>query len=130
MRLVSRLLVVPVMALAWLAVIAPTAPEPGQEVLVAGSAGGELAWREPGVVFEPDVARNFIRSDFLPQAETSAYPENTVLAFSGDTCPPGWAQLTASEDAAPLFYAFGLLVDAGGVPRSEYVRVPACVKQQ
>ena len=130
MRPVSRLLVVPVLASAWLGVIAPIAPEAGQEVPAIGSVGGELAWKEPGVVFEPDVARSFIRSDFLPQAETLAYPENTVLAFSGDTCPPGWEQLTASEDAAPLFYAFGLLVDAGGVPRSEYVRVPACVKQQ
>lgn len=89
----------------------------------------EENWTAPGAAFEPEIARTFIRNDFVVEGVARDYPENTVLAYASEACPDGWQQLIDQEDGAPLFYAFGLLVDANGSPRSRYVRVPACVRQ-
>ena len=85
------------------------------------------AWQEPHSAFE--VRDTFINSEFLSRAATTQFPANAVMGFSEGTCPVGWNQLTA-DDGAPLFFAFGLLVDAEGTPRSEFVKIPACVKQE
>lgn len=60
--------------------------------------------------------------------EFFGFPPGTVLAFSGEQCPKGWAQKT-TDSGEPLFYAFGLLVDAAGEPHSGFQRLPACEKQ-
>ena len=83
------------------------------------------AWQEPDSAFA--VRDSFINSEFLSTEATSPFPPNAVMGFSGGTCPEGWGQLEA-DDGTPLFFAFGLFVDAEGRPRSEFVRVPACVK--
>lgn len=83
-------------------------------------------WREPNLAFA--VRDRFINSEFIRSDATTLFPSNAIMGFSGGTCPDGWDQHEA-DDGTPLFFAFGLFVDAEGTPRSEYVRVPACVKQ-
>ena len=85
------------------------------------------AWQEPDSAFA--VRDTFINSEFLSTDATSLFPPNAVMGFAGGTCPEGWDQLKADDDT-PLFFAFGLFVDAEGTPRSGFVKVPACVKQR
>ena len=107
----------------------------GTAVVVAGlvaslTAQPPIAWTVPSDAFDSSLASNFINNEFLLEDAARQYPENTVMAFSAEKCPEGWQQLTDDEvDDAPLYYAFGLLVDADGTHRSSYVRVPACVKR-
>lgn len=83
-------------------------------------------WQEPNLAFA--VQDRFINSEFLRSEATIPFPSNAIMGFSGGTCPMGWDQHKA-DDGTPLFFAFGLFVDADGTPRSEFVKVPACVKQ-
>ena len=83
-------------------------------------------WQEPGSAFA--IRDVFINNEFLSAEATDAYPANAIMGFSGGACPHGWTQHT-DDDGTPLFWAFGLFVDAEGTPRSEFVKVPACVKQ-
>ena len=85
-------------------------------------------WTVPSTAFTSHISESFIHNEFLGQEVTTLYPENAIMGFSGETCPGGWAQLE-DDDGALLYYAFGLLVDENGQPRSEFVRIPACVKQ-
>lgn len=90
------------------------------------------SWATPREAFDESVHRSFIHNEFLLASATDGYPSNAVMGFADDEgCPDGWVQLTDDKapDKAPLFYAFGLLVDANGERRTRYVRVPACVKQ-
>lgn len=87
-------------------------------------------WTVPEQAFESALADYLVNTEFLATGETTtSVPANTMMGFSGETCPSGWMQATDQEDGAPLFFAFGLLVDEDGKPRTSFVRIPACVKQ-
>lgn len=89
----------------------------------------EGAWMRASEAFEDRVDKTFISNSFVDETTAGSYRTDAIMAFSEDTCPAGWEQLTDDEDGQPLFYAFGLLVDGAGHPRSSYVLTPACVKQ-
>ena len=112
-------------------------------LIVVGSAAGQLQaaatppadeaavaleWVDPTVAFESPIIRNFIQNDFLLASAADHFPKNAVMGFTAERCPDGWMQLE-DDDGTPLFYAFGLMVDADGNHRTQYVRVPACVKR-
>lgn len=114
------------MAIVILAASAASAQEPPQLEFGDDGVVRFSAWREPALAF---AARDrFINNEFLRTEATTLFPSNSIMGFSGGTCPEGWDQHKA-DDGTPLFFAFGLFVDAKGTPRSEFVKVPACVKQ-
>ena len=71
----------------------------------------------------------FIGNQFVDEAIANTYRSQVIMPFAEDACPPGWAQQRDTLDGALLFYAYGLKVDENGVPRSPYVRMPACIKE-
>ena len=81
-----------------------------------------------GGAFVDDLQQNFVLTQFVDKESADSYGPKAMLPFVDDQCPAGWEQ-RMDEAGEPLFYAFGLLVTAGGKPRSSYVRMPACVKQ-
>ena len=114
-------------ALLWIASTGVVAQTPRPDAHAAGP--DRLGWTLPEEAFEPAIADNLVNTEFLTASRArSSFPANTMMGFSGKTCPQGWEQATA-EDGSPLFYAFGLLVDEHGVPRTSFVRIPACVKR-
>ncbi len=99
--------------------------------LVVDSAPYEpLAWIDPAAAFTRGLRATFIRNEFLHADDTEPFPQSAVMAYTGDVCPEGWQQLkSADDDGVPLFFAFGLMVDADGIPITPFVRMLACVKQ-
>ena len=86
-------------------------------------------WVAPDTAFDESIQQSFIHNEFLTASMVNEYPPKAVMGFTSiEGCPDDWKQLIA-DDGTPLFYAFGLLVDADGTQRTGYVRVPACVKQ-
>ena len=88
----------------------------------------QLGWVLASEAFG-SASSDFIDNRFVDTVQASWYAEQSVMAFSNDECPDGWHQLTDDVDGEPLYYAFGLFVDGEGNPRSEYVRMPVCVKK-
>ena len=85
-------------------------------------------WIPASQAFDPST-RTFINNQFVEEFQAAWYDPHVIMAFSADECPEGWKHLTDDTDEEPLYYAFGLFVDRHGKPRSEFVRMPACVKQ-
>ena len=114
------------MAVVILAASSASAQEPPQLERGADGVVRFADWQEPALAFA--VRDRFINNEFLRTEATTLFPSNAIMGFSGGFCPEGWDQHKA-DDGTPLFFAFGLFVDAEGTPRSEFVKVPACVKQ-
>ena len=101
---------------------------PGQDRTAEAPARHEAG--APEDALHESIRGKFVQDRFLEPSEAAGYPPKAMMGFtSSDRCPDGWEQVRA-EDGAPLFHAFGLLVDAGGTRRSGYIRVPACMKRQ
>ena len=101
---------------------------PGQDRTAEAPARHEAV--APEDALHESIRRKFVQDRFLEPSEAAGYPPKAMMGFtSSDRCPDGWEQVRA-EDGAPLFHAFGLLVDAGGTRRSGCIRVPACMKRQ
>ena len=101
---------------------------PGQDRTAEAPARHEAV--APEDALHESIRSKFVQDRFLEPSEAAGYPPKAMMGFtSSDRCPDGWEQVRA-EDGAPLFHAFGLLVDAGGTRRSGYIRVPACMKRQ
>ena len=101
---------------------------PGQDRTAEAPARHEAV--APEDALHESIRSKFVQDRFLEPSEAAGYPPKAMMGFtSSDRCPDGWEQVRA-EDGAPLFHAFGLLVDAGGTRRSGCIRVPACMKRQ
>ena len=103
-------------------------------VFIAGIGGAGavlgLTLQVPGIQASES---ELLAQRFVSQSELASLTPGAILPASGDVCPPGWSQVTA--DSEPLYFAFGMLVDATGAPDkdgrpySSYTLLLACEKQ-
>ena len=101
----------------------------------AQAVPGELPVQAVPVIYEvqPEDQDVLLVQQFLPIDHDAAgsdpfgLPKGAVLPMS--SCPDGWAPFV-NEDGDPLYFPYGLMVDAEGKPDvGSYALIPACEKQ-